>query len=97
MGLFRLIFLGLIVWLIYRVVRALTGAAEQTAARRSQHSPPRTAGTEGKPSDEPATNRMVRCAECGLHVPFDEAVRDGDRYFCSTEHRDRDRDRQRRS
>lgn len=92
MGLFRLIFLGLIIWLIYRVVRAVTAAGEHAAARRSQqHSPPRTARGEGDMTGERPTNRMVRCAECGLHVPHEEAVRDGEQYFCSAEHRDRQR------
>lgn len=34
---------------------------------------------------------MVQCANCGTYVPKDEAVRDGDRYYCSESHRDRDR------
>ncbi len=31
--------------------------------------------------------RMVRCSHCGLYLPLGEAVRDGERYFCSAEHR----------
>lgn len=30
---------------------------------------------------------MVSCATCGLHVPRQEALLLGDRYFCCEEHR----------
>ncbi len=28
----------------------------------------------------------VSCAHCGLHLPREEALRDGDRYFCNEAH-----------
>jgi uncharacterized protein len=31
--------------------------------------------------------KMVACAHCGVHLPESEAIRDGDKYFCSEEHR----------
>jgi len=36
---------------------------------------------------------VVRCAFCGVHVPEAEAVRDGDRYYCSRQHARVDRSR----
>jgi len=30
---------------------------------------------------------MVSCATCGLHLPRQEALPQGDRYFCCEEHR----------
>jgi uncharacterized protein len=30
---------------------------------------------------------MVRCAQCGTHVPESEALQDGGRFFCSERHR----------
>lgn len=30
---------------------------------------------------------MVSCAKCGLHLPRQEALPLGDRYFCCEEHR----------
>ena len=30
--------------------------------------------------------RMLRCEQCGLHVPVDEAVSRGGQHFCSLEH-----------
>lgn len=32
------------------------------------------------------TTRIVRCAQCGLHVPEPEAVQYGGKNFCSLEH-----------
>ena len=37
----------------------------------------------------PRIGSMVRCARCGLHVLEGEAVRQGDAYYCSVEHRDK--------
>ena len=31
--------------------------------------------------------QMVNCAHCGLYLPQGEAVREGDKFFCSAEHR----------
>lgn len=39
------------------------------------------------PPDKPAVAKMVACAHCGVHIPESEAIRDGDRYFCSEKHR----------
>lgn len=39
------------------------------------------------PSDKPAVAKMVACARCGVHIPESEAVRDGNKYYCSEEHR----------
>jgi uncharacterized protein len=37
----------------------------------------------------PAANAeiMVRCAQCGLHLPRSESVAARDLYFCSADHR----------
>ncbi len=36
---------------------------------------------------EAAPEKMVNCSRCGLYLPQHEAIADGDRYFCSAEHR----------
>jgi uncharacterized protein len=33
---------------------------------------------------------MVRCAHCGVHVPQNEALQAGGKYYCCREHLDRD-------
>jgi uncharacterized protein len=34
---------------------------------------------------------MVSCKRCATFVPREEAIRDGNDYYCSTRHRDEDR------
>jgi uncharacterized protein len=31
---------------------------------------------------------MVRCAQCGVHIPKSEGILAGGHYFCGVEHRD---------
>lgn len=44
---------------------------------------------EDVPQDVPqaAPEKMVNCSRCGLYLPQHEAIADGDKYFCSAEHR----------
>ncbi len=37
---------------------------------------------------KPVVDDMVRCSQCGVHVPKSESVQSGGRYFCCAEHRD---------
>ncbi|WP_114417945.1 PP0621 family protein [Marinospirillum perlucidum] len=37
--------------------------------------------------DDPGP-KMVKCQECGVHLPADEAIQSGDLHFCSIDHRD---------
>jgi uncharacterized protein len=56
--------------------------------RRRVAPPPGTgAQAPGGPA-APAPEAMVDCADCGLHFPASEAVRDGARAFCCSAHRD---------
>ncbi len=32
------------------------------------------------------STRMLRCKQCGLHIPADEAISRGEEHFCSLEH-----------
>jgi uncharacterized protein len=41
------------------------------------------------PKKEPATTEdMVRCLQCGVHLPAGENIKDGEGIFCSNAHRD---------
>jgi len=35
-----------------------------------------------------ATEDMVRCAHCGVHLPQGESVQQDEKFFCSNAHRD---------
>lgn len=36
------------------------------------------------------TEKMVKCKQCGLHILEQEAIRNGDNYYCSHEHLEAD-------
>ena len=37
----------------------------------------------------PAPEQMVNCSHCGLYLPQNEALVEGDKFFCCAEHRRR--------
>ena len=39
------------------------------------------------PANGEMANTMVRCAQCGVHVPRSESVLSRSKFFCSDEHR----------
>jgi len=49
--------------------------------RSGRPSSPRASGPEG----------MVRCVQCGIHLPRSEALLKGGRAYCSTAHLEQDR------
>lgn len=72
MNLIRLIIIGLIIWLVYRMIyRVLNKPAKQEQVRHQ----------------EPSRN-MVKCAHCGIHIPEGEALERDGHHYCSPEHRD---------
>ncbi len=40
--------------------------------------------------DTKNNNTMVKCQHCGLHIPESEAIKQGDKIFCSLEHAKRE-------
>lgn len=64
--------------------------------RRTADPRPVSPPAEPRPADPSARlpqQRMVSCVHCGVHLPEDEAVLDGDRAYCSTAHLDAARQR----
>ena len=43
--------------------------------------------TRRRSEQVPRPQEFARCAHCGVHLPINEAVRDGDRAYCSEAHR----------
>ncbi len=70
MGLFRLLF-----WIILI-------AAAFWLWRRFTDKP----GAASKPKPEQTTLSMVRCAQCGVHVPQEQALPDRGLWYCSQAH-----------
>lgn len=42
------------------------------------------------PKAEPNTTPMVRCSQCGLHVPQTQALQTRNRWYCSRAHLEQD-------
>lgn len=40
-----------------------------------------------KPAEPKSSEDMVRCAQCGVHLPKSESILAGGEYFCSDAHR----------
>jgi len=49
-----------------------------------------TPGTGGQ-RNKRLPGEMVQCSHCGVYLPEQEAIRDGERFYCSNEHLDADR------
>ena len=47
------------------------------------------AGRSQTPPAQPQTPKLVQCAHCGVHVDEAQALRSGERYFCSADHQQR--------
>ncbi len=73
MGLVRLVVMFIIAWLIYSLTRRWLASLDQ----------------EQKSGRSAHIETMVRCADCGLHVPQNEALQAQGKYYCSDEHRKR--------
>lgn len=69
----RLVLFILVLVVIYYVRRWLQRGGRSTAA-------------EQIPAQPAEAELMCECAQCGLLVPESEAVRSGERFFCSPEH-----------
>lgn len=81
MGLVRLIILGVLVWLLVRLVKGVM-APSQTRVRHR------------KP-DRTETDELVQDPHCGVYIPKETAVKGGrGELFCSPECRDAHRKRE---
>jgi uncharacterized protein len=68
--------------LIYLAWRWFSAAQARKSAQAGD------AAVSEEPTSSAGAERMVKCAECGLHLPLSEALPgSGDRFFCSDAHR----------
>ena len=77
--LIRLIFLAVLAWLGFRLVRQFMA---------SNGLPPAQPGANRPASGAAEPERMQRCAHCDTHLPAGESTQSRGRYFCSEAHRD---------
>lgn len=74
MGLIRLLLLIVLVWLVWRVAKQFLLGHDNT---------PPPANDEHAPGEQ----KMVRCAQCNVHIPEGLALREQSQAFCCEEHR----------
>ncbi|HGX92327.1 MAG TPA: hypothetical protein ENK35_03335 [Candidatus Tenderia sp.] len=71
MLIFRLIIAIAIIWLLFYVYRRI----HKRVANKRQLA-----------RRAPETKDMVRCEQCGLHIPSTEAIERAGHYYCCQEH-----------
>ncbi len=76
MGIVRLLIIGVLVWLAFRLFKRITNRPS-ISENSAQNSP---------------SKKMIQCKQCGLHIPVDEALSKGDDHFCCSDHRDQEQD-----
>jgi uncharacterized protein len=67
----KYLLLALVIVVVYGLFRA--------QKRKTRRSAPRAGGAK--------TEDMVRCAQCGVHLPRSESVASGELFYCTPEHR----------
>ncbi|MCK5639627.1 MAG: hypothetical protein KAJ19_02475 [Gammaproteobacteria bacterium] len=72
MPLIRILIIIAIIWLLIHLFR-------QYRERREEHH------TNSRGQNKISTH-MVKCAQCGLHIPEAEAIKQGHSYYCSQDH-----------
>ena len=70
MGLIRLIIIAALIYLAWRVIKRLLAQARPNDSGNSSGNP----------------QIMVKCAQCGVHVPTSDAFSHNGQHFCSQEH-----------
>lgn len=73
-GVVRLIILGLLIGLAMKLYRKFQQNRLTSLKKKSNK------------NNNPAAKKTVRCEQCGVYVPSDEAIHDAEKTFCSVEH-----------
>jgi len=71
-GLLRVIVLALLIWLVIRLYQRFKALARERSTKSSQ---------PGRPIEN-----MVRCEQCGTHIPEKDALKRDGHYYCSRAH-----------
>jgi uncharacterized protein len=75
---FRVIILFVLLAVSFYIVRLLL------SNRKFQHQLRKSEGKGVRKRNQ--KNNMLRCIRCGLHIPEEEAIKQGDNVFCSLKH-----------
>ncbi|VAW91762.1 hypothetical protein MNBD_GAMMA23-118 [hydrothermal vent metagenome] len=72
MNLIRLLVIVAIIWLAYRMYQ--NWLAKKNIAHKQQ-------------TNKPDIENMVQCSKCGIHLPEQEALKQGIQFFCCEAHK----------
>ncbi|MGJ3257795.1 MAG: PP0621 family protein [Alcanivorax sp.] len=72
MGLIRLLVIAALIFLAWRVVKNLLSQSSR--------------GNNSTPGNGQDAQAMLKCDQCGVHVPAPDAFTHNGRHFCSQEH-----------
>jgi uncharacterized protein len=67
----------------YLLLLALLGVVWWSWKKRNEQPP-----AERSARPDPAPEKMLTCAHCGVHMPESDALTDGAQRYCCAEHRD---------
>lgn len=74
----------------YLLLLILLGVVWWVLKKRREQAPP-----ERPARHDPAPEKMLTCAHCGVHMPESDALADGEQRYCCAAHRDAARSKQR--
>ena len=77
----RLLYIIILLAVSYLVVKSFLNKLEQNKKIGKGDTHPDSSSNNNNDKAQ-----MLKCEECGLHVPADEAIRQGNHIFCSLEH-----------
>jgi len=75
MILIRILVIATIFWLVYYIYKQITHLINQSGQAEKKVA---------------AEMPMVKCKQCGIHLPKDQAIAGSERYYCCEDHRKQD-------
>ena len=82
-----LIVVGVGLWMLAARLRKPRDPSKSTAADGAPHAAPRDGAGAGTGTAKAEPGQMVACRHCGVHLPAEEAVFDGQLPYCGPSHR----------
>lgn len=82
-----LIVVGVGLWMLAARLRKPRDPSKSTAADGAPHAAPREGAGAGTGTAKAEPGQMVACRHCGVHLPAEEAVFDGQLPYCGPSHR----------
>ena len=77
----KILFWAVVIVGVLFITRLLAHQAAKRATNGDQNNK-----KQAKPESLSKPEEMVRCANCGVHLPRSDAIKQNDQYWCSAEH-----------